>query len=83
MENYTKAMNLLQYQNTSVIEIHVLTSFGFKARLKEFGEDVKYTMMKELRKILAQKIFEVAAALGTLPTDTTILHLKKEIQKYF
>ena len=32
---------------------------------------------------LAQKIFEVSAALGTLPTDTTIASLKKEIQKYF
>lgn len=32
---------------------------------------------------LAQKIFEIAAELGNLPTDTTINYLKKEIQKYF
>ena len=32
---------------------------------------------------LAQKIFEMATALGTLPTESAILYLKKEIQKYF
>ena len=32
---------------------------------------------------LAQKIFEMATALGTLPTDSAIILLKKEIQKYF
>ena len=32
---------------------------------------------------LAQKIFEMGTALGTIPTESAINHLKKEIQKHF
>lgn len=32
---------------------------------------------------LAQKIFDIAAKLGTLPSEKALNHLKKEIQRYF